>query len=547
MTINEGDSNASTIGKAQNPTGKQKNESGNYQRQESSTLTQLCFEFLPEGAPIVTNRLPIDDSNARQALALMVLERCDHTRSVGSPISKSMRNQHIKELISGHPLSPQQFAHSINSLRNLIVLDNERGNQHLPEATAARSQGSRPENYVCATTGAEPELALYKKFLGAGVYNRPFSVAENFGVNLGWPELSDLRAEAIQRLKQDDIITLLPFVAEKRTAHRNVHYALETANSDSVIAVSAVRDAESESNVQQALLGTKSRLVRQPEILSCFDWNKIRFACGITGAADAIIPPTGGKGLTMFAGLAWAELERSLRHRTVVVSDTDFIRPWEYDSIAHLAIPLLIDDGFTPRLIKTAKTGAGRNNEAWTREANAMAHDIHQPEITRGMALLCGQLIWPLSGNLAMRGEDFYQIPFATGPGIETQILAYYAGRQLQRGELEVAQVCNYNAVVEDGESRAVRESAMIGRCQLWLRAVLEQCGKIDKPLHEWEIVDIKNFNTIHGGKNVWGAYQSDFHGPQTASKITLDFMLPSIEQCNQLGAIDWKKMKSLQ
>lgn len=453
-----------------------------------------------------------------------------------------------RHLLEATTLSPAQYSTTIDTLRTALVANQHTSGRESHRAVGERAHGARPENYVFSAAKDDPISTTYTTFLQCGVYNRPFDAEQLHNVNLRWDALRPLREEIVQRLHQDDVIAILPFVAERRTAHRNVLYALDTVGHNSVLAVSAVSDQESELNVTRVLAETESKLVSQEEILRCFDWERIGKACAIPTRFEngVALPPVGGKGLTMLAGVAVAALKNRLDGRYVFFSDTDFISPWEYDSFTHLAIPLAIESDFSPRLIKTAKTGPGRNNEAWTREANLIASDPLQTELTRGVALLCQQFIWPLSGNLAIRGEDLYDMHFASGAGIETQINAYYAGRQLESGACEVAQVCNPNPLVEDGESRPVRESAMIGRCQMWLRSVLTSIGDCGEPLHRWGLAEIERFNKAFGGAQHWGAFQDASHAPQTPSKITLDYMIPSLYLCDSIGAVDWARMATL-
>ncbi len=453
----------------------------------------------------------------------------------------------VASMLRAEILDPETFAPTIDQLRGLIVADRQRGVSAEALKQSGPTNGSRPEGYVFSVDPYEQALQLYEALLSSGVYNSSVVRDLGFNLNLRWPEVTPFRERVIDRLNREDILVVLPFVAERKTAHKNVQYALDTVRDDAVIAVSAVDDVETETRVEHVIENTRATLVRQAEILRCFDWQSIGRSFGIPmdSSIDAL-PPAIGKGMTMLAGLAWAQHGKDLQNRMVLFSDTDFIDPWEYDSLAHLAIPLTIDDGFEPRLIKTAKTGAGRNNEAWTREANAVATDPRQHELTRGAALLCQQLVWPLSGNLAMHGADLYNMPFATGTGIETQMVVYYAGRQLESGRAEVAQVCNPNALTEEGESRPVRESALIGRCQTWLRLTLEACGQYEKLLHQWDASEIADFNRQHGGRHVWGSFQQQFHTAQAPSKIILDFMLPSLRQCDEIGAINWQRLESL-
>ncbi len=495
----------------------------------SLELTQLQFPFELDSDNSSVDMERFDDSPARIACAY----------HLGGDTARA------RDLLNAEYLPPQDYTVAIDTLRTAIVASRSESTDANHGAVGKRANGARPENYVHGGADGDPLTETYNKLLTCGVFNRPFDRESNHNVNLRWNMLYSLREEIVSRLHRDDVIAILPFVAEKRTAHRNVEYALDTVGRDSVIAVSAVSDLESERNVSRSLAETSSKLISQQEILRCFDWRAIGRACSIPviTESDGSLPPVGGKGLTMLAGIAVAAVESRLADKYVFFSDTDFVRPWEYDSFAHLGIPLVVGDNFTPRLIKTAKTGPGRNNEAWTRESNTLATDPQQHELTRGTALLCQQFIWPLSGNLAMRGDDLYTLPFATGAGIETQINAFYAGRQLQRGKCEVAQVCNPNPLLEDGESRPVRESAMIGRCQMWLRAVLTSVGEFEKPLHDWDLSDIRYFNTSRGGARHWGAFQDAFHGPLTPSKITLDYMLPSLEQCDRIGAINWERI----
>lgn len=495
----------------------------------SLELTQLTFPFEFEAGDSTTDAERFDDSPARIACAY----------HLGGNTARA------RDLLNADYLAPHNYTVAIDTLRAAIVASRSESTQANHGEVGQRARGARPENYVHGGADGDPLTEIYNQLLTCGVFNRPFDKESNYNVNLRWNMLYSLREEIVSRLHRHDVIAILPFVAEKRTAHRNVEYALATVGRDSVIAVSAVQDLESERNVSRSLADTSSKLISQRDILRCFDWRAIGKACAIPVIADSdgSLPPVGGKGLTMLAGVAAAAVESRLAGTYVFFSDTDFVRPWEYDSFAHLGVPLVLGDKFIPRLIKTAKTGPGRNNEAWTRESNTLATDPRQHELTRGTALLCQQFIWPLSGNLAMRGDDLYSMPFATSAGIETQINAFYGGRQLQRGKCEVAQVCNPNPLVEDGESRPVRESAMIGRCQMWLRAVLTSIGEFEKPLHDWNLEDIRLFNASKGGAQHWGAFQDAFHGPLTPSKITLDYMLPSLEQCDRLGAIDWERM----
>lgn len=515
----------------------------------TAPLSQRCFDFAPEGAPVPSTLTPVDDGLAVAGFRVAI-EGYDLNRSHLSEDSKQeLRKEAVWALLGAEHLSPQEFAKCIDELNSLVIDHKSRGALKCSEGSDNRPKGSRPESYVCAASEHERASQLYQSFLRCGVYNTPFDGQQGSNMNLRWsPDLHSVREQIVDRLRRDDILVILPFVAEKRTAHKNVSYAVDVVRDDAVIAVSAMRDFESETNVERVIRGTQADLVRQQEILKCFDWHQIGRAFGIPvdHAHGKSLAPGGGKGLTMLAGLAWAEMENRLNDRMVIFSDTDFINPWEYDSIAHIGIPLTMEDGFDPRLIKTAKTGAGRNNEAWTRSANTLATDYRLPELTRSLALLCQQFVWPLSGNLAMLGEDLYRMPIATGSGIETQINVYYAGRQQQFGRCEVAQVCNPNRLTEDGESRPVRESAMIGRCEMWLRATLEMCGELEKPLHDWGVHEIYAFNKLHGGRHHWGAFQNPFHAPQTPSKITLDYMLPSIELCESIGAINWKEMQKL-
>ncbi len=509
--------------------------------QLNPTALQLSFSFSVDQSGV--DSFPTRTQQSAHTPAQSSGEDIAALLSFRSLVGGNLKN--AQELLEARHLSPTEYRETIDSLRAASIASQQTIDIGMHNSVGERAAGARPENYVHCVSKDDPILSTYSSFLECGVYNRPFDSERRHNLNLRWEALQPLREELLHRLHRDDIVAILPFVAERQTAHLNVQYALETVGNDSVLAVSAVQDSKSEINVQHVISGTNSQLVSQEQILSCFDWKLIGEKCSIPtiSRGGTTLPPVGGKGLTMLAGVAVAALQDRLHGRFVFFSDTDFVRPSEYDSFAHLAVPLVLGSASAPRLIKTAKTGPGRNNEAWTREANLLATDPLQSELTRGVALLCQQFIWPLSGNLAMRGDDLYCMHFATGAGIETQINTYFAGRQLERGVCEVAQVCNPNPVVEDGESRPVRESAMIGRCQMWLRSVLTSIGRFDKPIHQWSLKEIREFNATFGGTQHWGAFQDAAHAPQTPSKITLDYMIPSIRICALLGAIDWERM----
>jgi len=413
----------------------------------------------------------------------------------------------------------------------------------------AGKDGHRP-----AYNGEHGATDLYRSLAASGVWNTPFSSvqvsgtgkpAEQYNVNLSWPELAALRGEVDAILSSGQIKVVLPFATEPGTARFNTGYAMDRVGPSNVVSCSADRCSSSTAEVKQLAQGTGAVLASQAEVLACIDWKTVCEECGIP-QDQKHLPPGGSKGLTMLAGVLVLAAQDKL-DGYVAFHDTDIGNPHIYDCLRYLALPLARPTvNLDPQIIMLGKTGPGRNNEGWTGSANKIATSSGIDPYLRKAARLAGTIIWPLTDARLIGGKELVQIPWTTGMSIETQINAYFAGLQAERGTPLVAQTCNGLKKLERENPDPVREYALMERCQRWLEAVLHHANASNDYLHQFDLNAIRRFNNTYGGEIVDAFFQSPHDGPNVPTSFGTDFMLPSIKQLMDLDAIDFDRLKPL-
>jgi hypothetical protein len=409
-------------------------------------------------------------------------------------------------------------------------------------------EGKRPDYYK-ANRGVFHANALVAK---SGVYNQVHFYKGNgvepkglsYNINLSWPELAQVRNACVSRLQQGDFYAVLPFHSEPHTVDLNVLYATGILGSNTLL-VSTGKCKISEAIASHAGSKEGARIVRQNEIFDCVDWNVVSKKFGVPIMPDNG-PPPGNKGLTVYAGLIAMHAMGKLESQKVLFSDTDFTHPAEYDSFAYLALPFILNPDLNPKMVMTARTGPGRNNEMWTSRVRAIANDQSNVDVARKIALICESLVWPLGGNRMVSGEMLSRIPWTTAMGLETQMNIFAASEQITHRSANqlTAQVCNPSAVRERGVADPEREFAHIEHCARWADLVIKRAGKTDKPLNEWEQKHVAIFNR-HDIKNTVGLFQSNYLSKQALQQLAPEYMLPSIDMLIAANAVDWNKVRS--
>jgi hypothetical protein len=380
-------------------------------------------------------------------------------------------------------------------------------------------------------------------FGNAGVYNGPFDSGLPI-LNLSQPHAFTFRQEVHERLKSAGAQVILPFVDEI-VAGRNVEYALGVCGLENCVAVSARSHKGAERSVTDVIVGTDAKLVRQQAILECFNWEEICRESGIslTECGDNRIPH-GTKGLTVLAGIAFLAANGRLSdNRMVIFSDTDFVKPEEYDSISYLGIPL-VNPSY--EMIMTAKTGSGRNNELITSQLNLIAQSDLYSQPIRDICHRLSTIIWPLTGARMINSSTLVNIPWPTSMGIEMAMNIFMASKEYTEENIRIAQVCNPNELKEDGTSNPVREFAVLGACASFTQTLLGFLSKYDLMFHHMDLKAIKMYNQDHGGRSVPLYVQASYHAPQQAVTNDSGYILPPFDLLLRKGWVDVERIKNI-
>ncbi|RMG42344.1 MAG: hypothetical protein D6719_06605 [Candidatus Dadabacteria bacterium] len=386
-------------------------------------------------------------------------------------------------------------------------------------------------------------------FAQAGVYNTPFiaGAPRGYNMNIRWDELREVREKIGSYYRENPATVIFPFHREPGTISGNIIEGINTIGAENVLAVSTMGDPESEDRARQAVQGGAALLARQPEILAAIDWAQVSKMCCISpNPAGDHLPPPGAKGLTLLAGLLATHARGQLLERDIIFHDTDIVNPYDYAALHYLAVAKIFAEDQPHDHVLIAKTGPGRNNEAWTMVANLIAHDPRVNPDVRKMARVASSFIWPLSGERMMRGEDLYNMPFTNGMSIETQIDMFYAGRAVESGKVCTGQVCNGVRKEESESVSELREWALILRCAAWFNNVAYFLNDRGSLLHDLTIDDIAKFNSTIASIHWQPLLQSPTDSRQADASIYPDRMLPSLRQLDEHGLINWHYLRNL-
>jgi hypothetical protein len=249
-------------------------------------------------------------------------------------------------------------------------------------------------------------------------------------------------------------------------------------------------------------------------------------------------------------------------------------KPLEYMALADALAP-----GEKPVSTQILRTGPGRNNEMWIAAANALGVEgvnaMHiaallehgqldeetqswvaeeydrisrSPEsATRKIELsrLLSRIGWPLTGERSIDGTFLTNMHFSTGMGIETAIDVAVAGYEVATRELQLTQVCDPNQKIENGESLTDREQNLINLCTRFQKALTSHIDRTGKLPHEWSLQDVKRFNLLHAKLTMAQTTASlQEHTAQTTSLVEQEFLLPTVEQLVEIGAVDLEAIK---
>ncbi len=386
--------------------------------------------------------------------------------------------------------------------------------------------GARP---IYSLIRDEQLKSLYQELGEFMVFNQPkdeAGVPHPYDINA--TDMEPVRSKIEQELRKANVRVVVPFAGEEESIGGVLNYCAGMVGKDKVIAVDAGRSAESTQIAQTS----RVNLVDEKETLGKIDVNKLK--------EDGLLPPSfelrGSKSLTLLAGMV--ELERQYQkgrindETMIVFHDSDIINPKEYNALAYLWLAMVFKpEGFSPRAIHMAKTGRGRNNgPLFTAISDYM--NSGDPQI-RNLGFSLANLIWPLSGERALRWKELRKCLWTNGMGIETILDLQFGTMDSETGEKGLWQVANRIPKRENRPSLPFREMGMIMTLQRIAEVLKTSMKGALRMLTKWDIHDIAAYNRSYGGAAFqmgFGDAESDEARPNYVQTGIVDIVLPSIE-----------------
>ncbi len=346
-------------------------------------------------------------------------------------------------------------------------------------------------------------------------------------------------------------IVLLVAHQEPETGAQNVEYAVSQVGSPNVVSLVTGRDQTTVDQMRATSQREHSTLVEQSAVLDAIDWAQLRQIAGIHDYEEGEPIPTtpiyGSKGLTALAGVITLEAMRRMGQTQpnpiVELHDTDITNAPEYGGIPMVLAPFIHDQNLLISMM--AKNGLGRNNEPMF---TAFSYLMISPNPkVRRMAIALSRMVWPLTGERAMRLDTLVDMPFASGMGLETAIDLVVAGREAEnKGDVTlIGQTLNPASKTENRPSLPGREFKMIETLGVYAILVGEVIAKTGKYLHQWGPKEISLFNAQLEERQLIVSVPADELSANRIEHIIPDRMVPSVRQMIDMGIIDMGKVEA--
>lgn len=282
------------------------------------------------------------------------------------------------------------------------------------------------------------------------------------------------------------------------------------------------------------------RLVRRDEVLDCLDWTRLLRVLNLKQRPK-------GKGVTVLAGYLYQYLlaRRGRQEpRWLMQHDAEIREYFRYDGMRHLVWGLLQ----RPRAVAVKMAKFGRSNEKCML-ARGMLEVLRtsrtlSPAVRRRVATLSRleRHKWMLTGEFGLRWDLAMRRPFATGYLEETLYSAYLedglASRSRQFSNGELIQVANPNPRL-DGDNEPRKEDVM----QQTISNFLLLLALETPPVHRWTLSDIATINRQVLRQLRFGRIVDGDEGPVKAEAVHSDRIIPSVQQLDRHGFIDYRKV----
>ena len=317
-----------------------------------------------------------------------------------------------------------------------------------------------------------------------------------------YPSAEQMRARADQiahRLEKHAYV-IIPMKEDTDVVGHVLDYATQYVPGDRII-VANCKSGDAATTAVSEFFGRGVRLVNMDEMLDCLDWQRLLPVLGLDER------PSGGKGLTMLAGmLAMRALHPEAAKESVIQHDADVrydMMPC-YHALGHLAFPLAdraaCGDHRDLRYRYVKITRGGRGNETCMSFRNLLGDIATHPatpanvrRVAHHLWMVLTEHKWMLTGEFGMLGRIAFNRPFATRYWEETLMSIWVESciEYRKNGHPEaIAQVethsprvdaCNDDTkefLMQDGIGRFMRYYVWFG-----------------KPITDWTMADYQRFN----------------------------------------------------
>lgn len=467
----------------------------------------------------------------KEQIATTQQSRNEWQKYLESELSDTQRNP---EVLRQTPFEtpfydPKKHEQNINTILNPNQLEI---NQKKSETIV--HQNSRPEHAVVDSSNAHIENSNF------GVYatHIKFENEEDIKGDIPEKNMSALWRDVYNLISKEQVFIINPFHTEDSTIRRNVTEAMSWVGPENVYPISTGASPKSEE--QAELTGVKVK--KQEDILKEWNIDSTLLDENTNIQNDKLK----GKGITMLAGVlsitktliengTIEEVDDTLKLKDenndpiIMFHDTDITNPTEYSSIPLTLLPFTKENKEKSEVIMslTARTGEGRNNEPITNESNLLANDDNEMVARYGMELQ--PMVWPLTGERAIRISRLLKMPFANGMGIETTMNAYAAGVNASEYRGHIAHVVNTFPKTENSPSLPEREWGVIFPCQDMQRTIGKTIEQTQKLPNEFNLKDIKNYNEKSGGKKKRLVVPPNRPGANAPKTFETNYIVPSI------------------
>ena len=350
---------------------------------------------------------------------------------------------------------------------------------------------------------------------------------------IGRDQMKIIKDSALEFVSKNGVSVILPFHQEQDTIHDNMNEAIKWVGKDQVYGISSGIDSVSHKEAERS----GGHVLKEATVFEAahFDWKHLRAIAGIDDTLERDKPLKGSKGLGLLAGTinatVLAERGQIEKDQIIIWHDTDIVNSSEYSAVPLVLWPYTRENPQISEVYASmiARNGAGRNNEVVTFVANRLANNKGNNEQLARFGYEVGSMIWPLTGERAMRLSRLRDMPMASGMGIETCTNAYIAGVNITEQNGHIASVLNPNPKIESTASPPVREFTVISSCANMLADIGAHINDTDMLPNEWGVDEIKKYNKRFGGYSMDLLLQNDILARQEPVSVKSNYLIPSI------------------